>query len=229
MLPARRSTPLDYRCLRGIRYGHTMFMMVSMAAAPLSHRASPVRPKITRVCTAHDITGWYWTKAELTDIARRLGVARSGSKAELTVRLVAALSDPASGDVPTSVSTRVRPPMSEQLAPPFELSQQIPVGQPLTRPLREWLNVQAGYPIRVNRQMRQMMRAPDGRTLADLLTAAMSPASEAVIGSQFERNRFWRLIARTNPELTRAQREKAWKEFRSRPTTEREAILEGVP
>ncbi len=73
------------------------------------------------------------------------------------------------------------------------------------------------------------MREPGEHTLADLLKAATAPVSETVIGPQFERNRFWRLMARIHPEWTRAQREKAWQEFRSRPTTEREAILAGVP
>jgi hypothetical protein len=181
------------------------------------------------VRTAEDITGWYWTKAELVDIARRLGVVRSGSKAELTARLVAALEDPEVADPSMSESTRVRPPVSEQLKPPFQLTQRIPVGQPLTRQLREWLDAQAGHPIRVNRHMRAMMRDPGGRTLADLLAAAMSAVNDAAIGAQFERNRFWRLMAGTHPDWTRVQREKAWQEFRSLPTADREAILAGVP
>ncbi len=204
-------------------------MDVAVAAIGSFHTGRMVRPKITRVSSVEDITGWYWTKAELVDIARRLGVARSGSKAELTARLVAALDGSAGDALPVRTSTRARPPKSEQLRPPFAPSQRIPVGQPLTRQLREWLDAQAGHPIRVNRQMRAMMREPGERTLADLLKAATSPVPETAIGPQFERNRFWRLMARTHPEWTRVQREKAWQEFRSRPTSEREAILAGVP
>jgi hypothetical protein len=181
------------------------------------------------VRTAEDITGWYWTKTELAQIARRLGIPRSGSKAELTARLAAALEGPAGDALPVSAPNRVRLPVSEQLRPPFELSQRIPVGQPLTRQLRMWLDAQAGHPIRVNRHMRAMMRDPGGRTLADLLSATMSPLNEAAIGAQFERNRFWRLMAGTHPDWTRMEREKAWRDFRSLPTTEREAILAQVP
>lgn len=200
-------------------------MDFAVAAIGSSHTGRVGR----QVRTAQDITGWYWTKAELVDVARRLGVARSGSKAELTARLVAALDGSAGDARPVRERTRARPPMSEQLRPPFAPSQRIPAGQPLTRQLREWLDTQAGHPIRVNREMRAMMRDPGGRTLADLLKAATSPVSETAIGPQFERNRFWRLIARTHPEWTRVQREKAWQEFRSRPTSQREAILAGVP
>lgn len=188
-----------------------------------------MRPKITRVRAVQDITEWYWTKAELVDIARRLGVARSGNKAELTARLVAALGGPAGSRVSVTTARPARPTPSDRLTSPFELTQRIPVGQPLTRQLREWLDTQAGHPIRVNRLMRAMLRNPDGRTLADLLTAAMSPVSDVVIGPQFERNRFMRLMSCTHPERTRAQREDAWREFRSLPTSERVAILKEVP
>jgi hypothetical protein len=50
-----------------------------------------MRPELDAVQDPTDITGWYWTKSELIQIARRLGVPRSGSKQDLIEAITASL------------------------------------------------------------------------------------------------------------------------------------------
>lgn len=187
-----------------------------------------VRPAPEDVAEPTDITGWYWTKDELVHIAARLAVPRSGTKQHLIEALVAHLA----GHQPP-VSERA--PTSRPLQAPFADNMVIPAGQPFTRALRDWVESRAGVRVRLNAQARELLRDPllvAGRqaTLADLIDLLVNPPlPSGEIGFQFERNRFWRLLSRTAPELTRQQREREWAAFRQLPTERRVDILKDVP
>jgi hypothetical protein len=49
------------------------------------------RPPLTPALSGAELRRWYWTLAELTALARTLGVPRGGGKPALTDRLAAAL------------------------------------------------------------------------------------------------------------------------------------------
>ncbi len=49
------------------------------------------RPDLVPTLTGAELLRWYWLKSELISLARRLEVASSGSKEELTTRLAAVL------------------------------------------------------------------------------------------------------------------------------------------
>ena len=191
-----------------------------------------MRPSAGSVNSPADVIDWYWTRAELVQIAKRLGVPRSGSKQHLIDVIVAALA----GEVLlTSALTSAAKGPRVRLQPPFSLTMVIPAGQPFTRALRDWAESQVGGPVRVSSAVRELLRNPlsaDGRpaTLGELIAvlASPQPPSES-IGSQFERNRFMRLLSQRTPHLSRHQREQEWMAFRQLPSTQRVQALRDVP
>lgn len=187
-----------------------------------------MRPEVDAVQDATDITGWYWTKSELLQIARRLGVRRSGSKQDLIEAITANLA----GRMPRPVGTVVA---GKPLRPPFSVAMAIPAGQPFTRELRNWVQSQFDGDVRVTAVVRDLLRNPvtpagSPATLGDLIDLIEKPlpASED-IGPQFERNRFMRLLSKTEPGMPRDEREQKWRAFRDLPTARRSMILAAIP
>ncbi|MGW9074788.1 DUF6434 domain-containing protein, partial [Streptomyces yangpuensis] len=57
----------------------------------MSTNAREVRPLLSTALTGAELLRWYWTLAELTVLARQMGVPVRGGKAAVTARLAAAL------------------------------------------------------------------------------------------------------------------------------------------
>ncbi|MDX6762712.1 hypothetical protein SIN09_25675, partial [Streptomyces sp. F8] len=57
----------------------------------MSTNAGEVRPLLSTALTGAELRRWYWTLAELTELARRMGLPARGGKAAVTARLAAAL------------------------------------------------------------------------------------------------------------------------------------------
>ena len=174
------------------------------------------RPVPDDVATAVDVSDWYWTRQQLDQIARRLGVPRAGSKTEVTQRLIAVLSGQS-----TSAATPKR--ATHQLRPPFDAADVIPDGQRMTQQLREYLITQVGPEFRFDRHMRAFFADPGGRTLGDAVrhwqqTRALPPAD---IEPQFEFNRFTRWFRRANPQAERTELLAAWEGYKATPRSQR--------
>jgi hypothetical protein len=187
-----------------------------------------MRPELDAIQDPTDITGWYWTKSELIQIARRLGVPRSGSKQDLIEAITARLAGQETRKRPTKT-------MGSPLRPPFDAAMVIPAGQPFTRDLRNWVASRITGDVRVSAAVRELLRHPvtsAGRpaTLGDLVDLIENPPPTSdEIGYQFERNRFMRYLSRTEPGMGRAQREREWVRFRQLPSGRRAAILGATP
>jgi len=189
-----------------------------------------MRPDIEHVSRAQDVHDWYWTKNELVRIARRVGARRSGTKQQVTDSIVAALNGEVNDASSTTARTRGRIAERTVLSPPYSRSMQVPEGQPLSRSLREWLEVEMAGDFTANAAVRALLKEPNGATLADLITVSGSRADPgAPIGAQFERNRFLRFLATSEPGLSRSEREQRWRDFRQLPTSERLRVLKEVP
>lgn len=195
----------------------------------LMNGSSGSRPVITEVRSVEDIERWYWTRTELVQIARRIGVRTTGAKMELLNRIISTLS----GDPEPRADSVSRKSSLAQLVPPFDVHTCIPAGQTFNRELRRWLESQTGGSVRVNQEMRDLMKDPQGRTLGDLLTltltggAVRGERSSKAIGEQFELNRFMKEISKREPELDRDQRKAAWERFRELPSEQRATYLGG--
>jgi hypothetical protein len=110
----------------------------------------------------------------------------------------------------------------------------IPAGQPFTRELRDWMEETLGERVRLGAAARALLRnpqLPSGQTatLADVIKLLVNPPpASGEVGSQFERNRFMRLLSRTDPGMSRQQRDQAWLEFRKLPSAQRATRLSDV-
>lgn len=183
------------------------------------------RPALTPSLTGAELRRWYWLRAELADLARQVGVSGSGSKDELTARLVAALD----GETPPP-SRRPRtggtgPQLSGRLTPETV----IPAGQRSSQALRRFFEERLGPAFRFDGAMRAFIRDHPGATLADALAhwqatrgpAGPGPVDQTEIAPQFELNRFTRRWYADHPGGDRAELMAAWRHYRATPTDAR--------
>lgn len=167
------------------------------------------RPTPGEVTSAAMVVGWYWTRAQLDDVARREGVPRTGNKQQLTDRLIAHF-DGAPAPPPTR-----RPRPAEPLLPPFRPDMVVPPGQPMTRELRTYLTAQIGPKFRFDGFMREFFADPGGRTLSDAVDVwHATRGRHRPIGRQFEYNRFTSDYRRSHPDADRQEVLAAWERYK---------------
>lgn len=163
------------------------------------------RPSPDSVSTSLVLTRWYWTRAELDTIARRVGVPRTGNKQQLTERLVAHF------DGAPLPQTAGRKRAEHPLRPPFSPDMVVPAGQPMTRELRAYLTQQIGPQFRFDGFMREFFADPGGRTLTDAVAHwKRTRGLRRPIEAQFEYNRFTADFRRDHPGASRAEILAAW-------------------
>ncbi|MFD3722751.1 DUF6434 domain-containing protein [Streptomyces sp. NPDC058674] len=181
-----------------------------------SSTGAETRPELSAALSGDELFRWYWTLAELTVLARELGVPRGGGKAALTDRLRAALDDVA----PPAAPPRTRS-ASRQLAAPVYAFTVIPEGQRCSQVLREYFRREIGEGFRFDAYMRTFVAEGAGRTLADAIAhwhaTRQAAAQLQEIGSQFELNRFLRDWYAKHPAGSRAEALAAWRAQRDRP------------
>lgn len=174
------------------------------------------RPEPSPALTGDELARWYWTLAELTALARELGVPAGGGKTALTERLRAALDGAA---LPAAPPTRRAP--GRQLSAPVDGSTVIPEGQRCSQVLRAYFRREIGPGFRFDAPMRTFVAEGAGRTLADAVAhwhaTREAAARPREIGPQFELNRFLRDWHTAHPAGTRAEALAAWRAHRDRP------------
>lgn len=187
------------------------------------------RPPLDARLSGAELRRWYWLRSELAGLARALGISTAGGKAELTVRLAAALD----GE-PPGPSAPTRRTAAAQLTGPLGDATVIPPGQRCSQALRDYFVDRVGPGFRFDAPMREFIAAGAGRTLAEAVAHWWSSRAEAprVIGPQFELNRFTRSWAAAHPSGSQAELRAAWQQHRSlpieaRPTPESSAPLGG--
>ena len=171
------------------------------------------RPAPTPALTGAELRRWYWTLAELTALARRLGVPTRGGKPVLVERLAAVLDGAPPPPAPP------RPRAGAQLAAPLHGGSVIPPGQRCSQELRAHLTERIGPAFRFDAHVREFVAGGAGRTLDELVEhwhrTRSAPPRE--IGPQFELNRFLHERRATHPGEPRAAALAAWREHRARP------------
>ncbi|RSS80273.1 DUF6434 domain-containing protein [Streptomyces sp. WAC06614] len=174
------------------------------------------RPALHSGLTGTELLRWYWTLAELTGLARTMGVPTGGGKEAVTRRLAAALDGRPLPEEPERPRRAGR-----QLTAPVDGSSVIPEGQRCSQVLRAYFAQEIGPAFHFDAHMRAYIAEQAGRTLAEAVTHWHATRAEAArpqeIGAQFELNRFLRAWHADHPSGTRAEAMAAWQEHRSRP------------
>ncbi|MFC8508600.1 DUF6434 domain-containing protein [Streptomyces sp. NPDC057411] len=180
------------------------------------------RPALTAELTGAELLRWYWTLAELTALARALGLSAGGGKAAVTERLAAALDG---RPLPPPAARRRAAGASRQLAAPVDADTVIPEGQRCSQVLRAWFTAELGPSFHFDAPMRAYIAENAGRTLGDAARHWHGTRAEAArpreIDAPFELNRFLRDWHTAHPAGTRAEALAAWRAHRSRPRDRR--------
>jgi len=178
------------------------------------------RPELNSSLAEDEFRRWYWTLAELQVFARRLGVAASGRKADVSDRIAAALA----GRVPPATS---RPSTVDQLVEPLTTQTVIPEGQRSTQSLRRFFEAEIGSAFRFNGHMRSFVTS-GGATLGDAIDhwhatvgTPLPPQSESL-----EFNQFLKAWHRAHGDSTAADARAAWQQYRALPVDQRPPIAE---
>ncbi|MGW6864129.1 DUF6434 domain-containing protein [Streptomyces sp. NPDC054904] len=181
-----------------------------------SYTGAEARPELSTALSGDELARWYWTLAELTVLARELGVPRGGGKAALTERVRAVLD----GVAPPAAPSRTRG-AGRQLAAPVDGYTEIPEGQRCSQVLREFFRREIGPSFHFDASMRTFVAEGAGRTLDEAIAhwhATRRTAAQAQeIGSQFELNRFLRDWHAEHPAGSRTEALAAWRAHRDRP------------
>ncbi|MEW2412990.1 DUF6434 domain-containing protein [Streptomyces sp. NPDC046866] len=183
----------------------------------MSTNAGESRPDLTAELTGAELRRWYWTLAELTLLARAMGLSAGGGKAALTDRLAAALDGLPQPEPPRPT----RRPAGRQLAAPVDGATVIPQGQRCSQVLREFFVREIGPAFHFDAAMRDYIADGAGHTLAEAVahwhaTRALA-AEPREVGAQFEFNRFLRDWHARHPDGARAEALAAWQAHRARP------------
>ncbi|APU43178.1 DUF6434 domain-containing protein [Streptomyces sp. TN58] len=175
------------------------------------------RPRLSAELTGAELLRWYWTLAELSCLARQMGVPVRGGKAALTARLAAALDGRPEPEPAPAAPRRA----GRQLAAPVDGTTVIPPGQRCSQVLREYFVREIGPGFHFDAFMREYVAGHAGHTLAEAVEhwhATRARAAEPQeVGAQFEFNRFLRDWHARHPGGTRAEALAAWRTHRARP------------
>jgi SAP domain-containing new25/Domain of unknown function (DUF6434) len=172
-----------------------------------------MRPSLDRRLSAESFAQWYWLKEELVVFCRDSGITTSGSKPELTQRVIAFLNG---ASLPPSIKIRRRGNMPDV----FSLSTVIGKGWRCNPALGQFFRSHCGNGFRFNAAMRNFIHSEVGRTLEEAMhcyRASVSPSAlKQEIIAQNEYNRHTREFFRQNPGASREEVLAAWWEKRNR-------------
>ena len=173
------------------------------------------RPLLTPALSSEHFRAWYWLKKELQDFCGSQALPTSGSKEDLTARVLAHLSGT---PLPTTSAARPsarRSTMPQTLTPDTVIG----TGWRLNDALRAFFVAHTVPAFRFNQALRDLFKNPQGQTLAQALAVYQSSLAQgaAPIQRQFQFNQHIRDYFEQHPGATRAQALQAWKEKRQIP------------
>ncbi len=181
-----------------------------------------MRPSADSVRSGDELSRWYWTRAELVTIARRLGVRQAGSKSELAQR-VALVLDNGPHTATTRAPAKVRA-RDTDVNGRLEIP---PSGLVCSRAVRAWFESALGPYFVVDAPLRALL-AGDGAGLTLDAAAqqwaarhARKTSDSTHIGTQFVWNQFVRDWWASHPTGTRTDLLAQWQVERAleRPPT----------
>ncbi|MFJ7590687.1 DUF6434 domain-containing protein [Streptomyces sp. NPDC097617] len=175
------------------------------------------RPAPTPALTGAELLRWYWTLAELSALAREMGLPAGGGKAAVTARLAAALD----GLPAPAAAAPVRRRTGRQLAAPVTGASVIPPGQRCSQVLRAYFVREIGPGFHFDAFMRDYVAQHAGHTLAEAVAhwhaTRVRAAEHQEVGPQFEFNRFLRAWHAQHPDGRRPEALAAWQAHRAAP------------
>jgi len=175
------------------------------------------RPKLNREISPVDFQEFYWLKVELSKFCKETGLKTSGSKIELSQRILEYLK---TGKIPPEKfksKARIRSQFDWQNEK-LTLETIVTDNYKNTENVRAFFQEAIGEQFRFNVKFMNWMKSNSGKTLADakaewrrIRTQQKSNTAPKEIAPQFEYNRYLRDFVADNPSLTRSDGIKLWK------------------
>lgn len=182
-----------------------------------------IRPDPYLVKAPAELKRWYWTKAELTDLARYHGLTRSGSKFEVLDRIATFLE---TGEIPEK-----RTASSKQMSKfdwghtPLALTTTITDNYRNTQNVRAFFQVHIGPSFQFTIAFMEWMKNSAGRPLSEAVTEyerqvqdSLDPSKQTTIKPHNQYNRYMRDFIADNPSASISDARKAWNNKRKFPT-----------
>lgn len=181
------------------------------------------RPDITAITTSQEMRRWYWTKDELTDRARGIGLRVSGGKFDLLDRICTYLD---TGEVPARrTPRRASTPAFDWHAAPLSPDTVLTDSYRHTQNVRRFFKAQVGDSFKFNIAFMDWLKANTGKTLGDavaayhqLKNAAKDPAHKTQIRDHNQFNQYTRDILAANPGMPLKEVRRIWALKRARPS-----------
>ncbi|MEM7521114.1 MAG: DUF6434 domain-containing protein [Pseudomonadota bacterium] len=181
------------------------------------------RPNIETVTDATALRRWYWTKEELLDECRRLGLKVSGGKFLLLDR-IAHFHETGETRLPKDKKPKVTSKFdwhSAALTPQTVITD----SYKNTQNVRRFFKAQAGAQFKFNIAFMDWMKSNVGKTLADAVAAyeafqteAAQPGFESRIADHNQFNQYTRDFLADNPEMGMKEVRHFWALKRALPS-----------
>ncbi len=177
------------------------------------------RPLLTPDLRPEDFRAWYWLKKELQDFCSAQALPTTGSKEELSARVLAHLS----GELlPSTLTTHTTArPSARRSAMPQSLTPDTVIGPGwrLNAVLRGFFVDHTTPTFRFNQALRDLFKNPQGQTLAQAVAVYQTSLTKgpSPIQRQFQFNQHIRDFFEQHPGATRAQALQAWQDKRQTP------------
>jgi len=181
------------------------------------------RPELNKSISPDDFTAFYWLKEELTEFCRAVRIRASGSKNELSARILKFLE---SGKTSESTSYRKIRPTSE-----FDWNHEVLTPETLltdnyrnTENVRRFFKSYIGPHFRFTVTFMNWIKQNSGKSLKQAQTQWINlqklkknQSFKTEIAPQFEYNRFIRDFLADNPGLTLKEAIEHWKITKNEP------------
>jgi hypothetical protein len=178
------------------------------------------RPPLTKHLSPEDFRSFYWLKQELMEFCREHGLATTGSKKDLELRVETCLrtgsatEKPAQGGAP-----RVKGQMPRPMPLEFRRETVIGPGWRCSQALRAFFEREIGPQFHFNGLMRDFIKHGAGKTLQEAIKAwetEQQPKAAKEIAPQFEYNRHMREYFQAHPGAALPEAIQAWKDKKAR-------------
>jgi hypothetical protein len=173
------------------------------------------RPLLTPALSPEDFRAWYWLKKELQAFCSAQALPTSGSKEDLSGRVLAHLSGELMPTTHKANPSAPRSAMPQTLTPDTVIGP----GWRLNEDLRAFFVAHTTSAFRFNQALRDLFKNPQGQTLAQAVAVYQTSLTQgpSPIKRQFQFNQHIRDYFEQHPGATRAHALQAWQHKRQTP------------
>jgi SAP domain-containing new25/Domain of unknown function (DUF6434) len=166
------------------------------------------RPTLSKSLPKTEFTNWYWLKSELVEFCRENGLATSGGKEEIAIRIKNYLGGENSYQTKMTHSTKSKSVMPDS----FNMTSVIEKGWRCSQSLRAFFEAEFGTSFRFNEALRTFISTKAGHTLGEAMECYKTSlaTTQRPIAKQFEYNTHMREFHKKNLNASHVDAVDSW-------------------